>query len=275
MRQNEKIEFLVVGAQKAGTSSLHDHLRQVPGLSMPEKKELHFFDCETIDWKDPDYRAYHDRFPEREGMRGEVTPIYSYWPDSLERIARYQPGMKIIVLLRDPVARALSHWRMEYARGSDRVPFAAAIRACRERVTADAASKAGHHRVYSYVERGFYAAQLRRCIALFGHDRVLTIFSRDLRLAPLATMLRIGDFLGVDIPLVSTVSRVINVAPQIDYGADPTDEDRAHLSALFASDQNDLIELSGCGTPFEHLLVPMMAESRGDRDAVDSHLLAM
>ena len=147
-RQQPQVNFLIAGAQKGGTTALFDYLAGFPDIAMPGTKELHFFDCEAQDWDAPDYAAYHERFPNPAGRPcGEATPIYSYWPNSLERIATYNPAMRLILVLRDPVQRAWSHWRMEYARGPETEPFAWCIREGRQRLFAS--EPWGHHREFS------------------------------------------------------------------------------------------------------------------------------
>ena len=102
-------------------------------LAMTPAKEAHYFDDEGEDWGDPGYERYHAMFPDWDGRpRGEVTPSYIYWPGCLERIAAYNPGMKLVFIFRDPVERAWSQWKMEFARGWETEPFAWAIREGRQ-----------------------------------------------------------------------------------------------------------------------------------------------
>src|ERR1700761_3269521 len=129
MADDHRVSFLVAGVQKGGTTALFDYLGDEPGLSLAREKELHFFDDESQDWAAPNTAAYHAAFAPFDGRpRGEATPIYVYWPNSLARIRAYNPAMKLIVVLRDPVQRAWSHWRMEFARGVETRPFAWCIR---------------------------------------------------------------------------------------------------------------------------------------------------
>ncbi|RYG21799.1 MAG: sulfotransferase, partial [Burkholderiales bacterium] len=106
------VNFIVVGVQKAGTTALFDYLGDSPAVALSKVKEVHFFDDETVDWAKPDYGPYHAQFETADpiALRGEATPIYLYWPHSLERIAAYNPDIRLIVMLRDPVERAWSHW---------------------------------------------------------------------------------------------------------------------------------------------------------------------
>ena len=90
---HRKVAFIVAGVQKGGTTALFDYLGEEPALSLAREKEVHFFDDEDQDWAAPDYGAYHAHFAAPDGrQRGEATPIYLYWPGSLERIAAYNPG---------------------------------------------------------------------------------------------------------------------------------------------------------------------------------------
>ncbi|ESZ37776.1 sulfotransferase family protein [Mesorhizobium sp. L2C066B000] len=107
--------FIVGGVQKSGTTSLFGYLSQHPQLATPSVKEMHFFDDETQNWTEPDYRKLGSFFSDDAG-RGigfDVTPIYLFWPPSLERIKRYNPAIKLVFIFRDPIERAWSQcvWR--------------------------------------------------------------------------------------------------------------------------------------------------------------------
>ncbi len=237
------VDFLIIGTQKGGTTALFDYLGDHPDIALADEKELHFFDDETRDWASPDYGAYHAHFPVPNGRPcGEATPIYCYWPDSLERIAAYNPAMKLILVLRDPVDRAWSGWRMEYARGSETRPFAWCIREGRQRLF-DAAPW-GHHRELSYVERGFYGEQVERLYGLFPREQVLVLRSDDLRRDPTGPLGAARGFLGLA-PVPSPTPREVHVGHEMVYPSKLTDEDVAYLRALYASDDLRLQELTG------------------------------
>src|SRR3954470_7937054 len=152
-----RVNFVIGGTQKGGTSALNRFLRQHPEICMPdERKELHYFDREEEFRGRPNYKHYHANFKPQRGQRvlGEATPIYMYWEPAPRRIWSYNPQMKWILLLRDPAERAFSHWHMARARDEETLPFAQAIaqepERCREALPLQ-------HRVYSYIDRGFYA----------------------------------------------------------------------------------------------------------------------
>jgi len=245
MSADETVRFLIGGVQKGGTTALFRYLADLPGLSLAPVKETHFFDDETgVDWSDPDYARFHAMFPPADGRpRGEATPIYIYWPNCLERIVRYNPAMRMVFIFRDPVERAWSHWKMEYARSWETEPFAWAIREGRARV--DSPEAPGFHRVFSYVERGFYAAQLRRVYALFPRDQVLLLTSEMLKADPDAVLARICRFVGAPPPDGPVPHRRELVAKEMDYGSRLTDEDRAWLRDLYRDDTLAFGALSG------------------------------
>ena len=111
-----RIDFLVCGAQKAGTTALDAILRQHPGVLMPRRrKELHFFDNPGCVLSQRHVARYHSEWDWAGGARarGEVTPSYMFMPGCVERIKAYSPTVRLIVVLRDPTLRAYSHWQME------------------------------------------------------------------------------------------------------------------------------------------------------------------
>ncbi|HXA39815.1 MAG TPA: sulfotransferase domain-containing protein [Phenylobacterium sp.] len=239
----DRVAFIVAGVQKGGTTALFDYLGEAPSLALSREKEVHFFDDEAIDWARPDYGAYHAAFPPSDGrLRGEATPIYLYWPQSLERIAAYNPAMKLIVMLRDPVERAWSHWKMEYARGAETQPFAWCVREGRQRLFA--AEPWGVHREFSYVERGFYGEQVERLFGLFPREQALVLKAEDLRADPGPVLARVRGFLGLP-PGAAPAPRDVHVGREMDYGSQLTAEDVAHLRAVYARDAARLADLTG------------------------------
>jgi hypothetical protein len=243
MADRPQVDFLIAGVQKGGTTALYDYLAEQGGVALSLRKETHFFDDEEQDWRRPDYEAYHSRFPPAEGRPcGEATPIYTYWPNSLERAAAYNPAIKIVVMLRDPVERAWSHWRMEYARGAEREPFAWCVRAGRRRLFE--ATPWGHHREFSYVERGFYGEQVERLYGVFPKAQVLLLRAEDLRADPGPVLAKVRGFIGAE-PAPPPAAREVHVGQDMDYGSTLTDEDRAYLRSLYARDMARLKALTG------------------------------
>lgn len=237
------VTFLIAGVQKGGTTALYDYLRDMGDVALSRAKEPHFFDDDAQDWARPDYGAYHARFDDPAGRPcGEATPIYLYWPNGLERIAAYNPAMRLILVLRDPVERAWSHWRMEYARGPETLPFAEAIR--RGRMRLFEAEPWGFHREFSYVERGFYGEQVERLFGLFPREQVLILKSQALRADPAPALAQVRAFLGLP-PAPPPAPRESHVGLEMDYGSELTAEDTAFLRQLYEKDDARLNALTG------------------------------
>jgi hypothetical protein len=242
----EQIDFIVAGVQKAGTTALDRMLRCHPQIQMASVKETHFFDNEAIHWAGPSYSTYHSHFDwsATPRVRGEATPIYSYWPGSIERIRAYSPNIKLIIILRHPVYRAFSHWRMERSRGWENLAFSDAIRSGRSRFQ-------GAHRVYSYVERGFYARQIERVLSLFSRKDLLFLKTEEIWNHTEDRLHKITSFLGVD--GFEAVQREYVVPLASRESEDLREEDRTYLAALFRNDIELSQELTGLDLePWKH-----------------------
>lgn len=195
--KNRLVNFLICGTQKGGTSALYSYLREHPEICMADAKEVHFFDNESLfDNGRPDYSKYHSSFNPKTSHRliGEATPIYMYWYDAPRRIWEYNPHMKLIIVLRNPIDRAYSHWNMERSRNAESLLFWDAIQnedlRCKEALPYQ-------HRVYSYVDRGFYLEQLRRLWHYFFKENVLVLKNEHLKDQPKECLKEVCEFLGV------------------------------------------------------------------------------
>lgn len=209
----KKVGFLIAGVQKAGTSSLHGYLREHPDLYLPEKKELHFFDNEEIEWgniqrgsrvllqrtrKVDPYAKYHEEFEggEQEKTWGEATPIYLYWKECMSRIKNYNQKMRIVIILRNPITRAFSQWNMEYSRGLESREFYEALQQellCRNLMPEY------QHRIQSYISRGHYISQLKRMWDCFDRDQTLIIKQEDLMQRPEEMLAKVYRHIGVKV----------------------------------------------------------------------------
>lgn len=238
MSNSSKVSFLIAGVQKGGTTALHAYLKTHPEIFLPERKELHFFDDErNVDWEKPDYTAYHHHFSSGNlnQIWGEATPIYTFWPPALQRIHDYNPNIKLIILLRDPVERAYSHWRMEWSRDCENLSFSEAIRNGRKRMTSqDTLSRA--NRIYSYVERGFYYPQINRLFKLFPKEDILILWNHDLKKDHTTLLDKIYKFLGVMPP--KAPPQAIFVRPVENKADIPplSNEDKRFLRELYDED---------------------------------------
>lgn len=224
--------FFIVGAQKAGTTALHKYLGHHPRLSLSARKELHFFDDETIDWSCPDYERLEKGMGRpTDRICGEATPVTMYWPNSLERLRAYDPSAKIIVLLRHPVFRAHSHWRMETKRNAETLPFSDAIRGGRDRLKQAPDS---HHRIFSYVERGFYGRQIEHILSLFPRSQVHFARTDQLWLDPESTLRHMEAFLNVGPEIEVKTEYIVAAGTDVPFPLARADHD--YLMALYSDD---------------------------------------
>jgi hypothetical protein len=208
---------------------------------MPQSKELHFFDDDHRDWSEPDYADLERHFlGTPRSVCGEATPVYLYWPNSLERIKAYDPNAVLVAMLRHPTFRAISHWKMETARNAETLSFAQAIGEGRARVSQ---SPGGVHRVYSYVERGFYAPQVERLLSLFPRGQVHFATTDDLWLEPRSTLAAIEDFLCIPHRLNPKQEYIILANTKTHAVLDPAC--RRRLDALYADDIRKTARLTG------------------------------
>ncbi|MDG6348871.1 sulfotransferase [Luteimonas sp. 8-5] len=198
------IRFLVGGVQKAGTTALARYLSGHPHLRLPLAKEAHVFDRPDFDEASTsaDIDRLHAPLLPRDAagaLCGDATPFYVFHPRLVARIARYNPGMRWIVLLRHPVDRALSQYHMERERGHEPWPLWPALLLERWRLRRhwNDFSPESPLRRHSYLARGDYARQLSVLYAHFPREQVLLLRSRALRDDPAACLARTCAFLGV------------------------------------------------------------------------------
>lgn len=205
--------YLILGAQKAGTTSLHRYLELHPAVLPPHVKEVHFFD---VQWS-RGRRFYRSNFPSvlhhaarrlRRGQRtitGEASPYYLAHPQVPARVRETLPRVPMIVILRDPVERAHSHYLHNRRLGAeDCATFEEAIErepqrleGELERMRADDRYESFAHRHHSYLQRGRYAAQLRDWFAVFPREQFLILENNELAQDPQGAYQRTLDFLGI------------------------------------------------------------------------------
>ena len=201
------LRFVIGGVQKAGTTALARYLGAHPRLLLPRDKEAHVFDAPDFDEAatpsqlDARYAPLFDAPPD-DSLHGDATPFYLFRPEVVARIARYNPAMRWIVLLRDPVERAVSQHHMERQRGDERWPLPLALLLERGRLRRDAGNfaRGSSLRRHSYRARGDYARQLDALFARFPREQVLMLRSDELRAEPASVVARTCEFLGVSAP---------------------------------------------------------------------------
>ena len=176
-----------------------------PALALPDRKDAHVFDAPGFDngWDvsqiNQRYGRHFKQAPAGARLYGDATPIYVLHPLLIQRIARYNPAMRWILILRHPVERAISHYRMERERGEERWPLwpALLLERWRLRGHGDDFSSGSRLRRYSYRLRGDYARQLDALYAQFPREQVLVLRNEELAQAPRQALTRVYRFLGV------------------------------------------------------------------------------
>lgn len=170
---NNKVSFFCVGVQKAGTSTLHDIIKQHPDVSLPKRKETHFF--RDDDKYDRGLDFFFNLFEQKSGAKvyGEIDPDYLYFENCAQRIESTFQDVKIIIILRNPIDRAYSHYLMTKSRGLEELSFEEAIHAEKDRLKSHF-----DHINYSYISRGMYTKQIERFESIFGPENV-TVFLFD------------------------------------------------------------------------------------------------
>lgn len=206
--------FFILGATKAGTTSLYEYLSKHPKIYLSQVKEPQFFCHDLLFNKGLDY--YCDSFfSQSEGypLRGEATPHYIYYEKAARRIHENLRcnDLKFIVILRDPVQRAYSLYLNMLHEGVETLSFADALAAEAER-TRDKSLEDCCAISYQYVESGLYAKQIRRYLKYFKREQFLFIFFDDLKNDPINVLRNACLFLGVEPSLVNIETRVFNAA---------------------------------------------------------------
>ena len=196
--------FMIAGAQRCGTSALAQFLSRHPEVAMASPKEAHLFDRPdySSDWTPECIDARYRRAFEEGGaarIRGEATPVYLFFPEIARELKRYNPGLKVIVILRDPVERAISSYYFQKHRGLERRPLwlALLLEPLRVRRSHNPRASRSLTRVCTYRRRGLYSRQLRNLLRHFGREQVLILRTRDLAERHDTVLRRVFAFLGV------------------------------------------------------------------------------
>ncbi len=195
-------DFLIIGAQKCGTTYLYDKLVEHPQIAPALTKEVHFFDngySKGAKW----YQGYFPA-PQNGDITGEASPYYIFHPHAAQRIKKTLPHAKLILLLRNPVNRAYSHYHHEIRMGHESVSFETALAREEERLTGEL-DKMRHnehyysynHQHYAYRLKGIYADQLQPWFDLFPREQLMVIQSETFYQNSPTVMGQVTNFLGL------------------------------------------------------------------------------
>ena len=247
-------DFLVIGGQKCGTTALYAYLRWHPQITGPAWKEISYFDRHYGRGE----AWYRGQFPSRPWLRltggrsrrlplvGEASPSYVLHPHAPARVRELVPDVRLVVLLRDPVDRALSHYNHEVALGREPLSFEEALEREPERLDGEL-ERLGDTSYFShawwdhtYLARGRYAEQLERWLAVFPREQLLVLASERLRADPARTYAHVLEHLGAspyDLPRYPSIF-------EREY-APMAEETRRRLEEAFAPHNERLYALLG------------------------------
>jgi hypothetical protein len=205
-------DFLCLGTQRGGTTFLQRLLERHPLVCLPDCKEVHYFSlhaAESTAWY-----ASHYKNARPDQLCGDITPYYLFHPAAAKRISTLLPKAKLIVLLRDPVERALSQYFHSMQLGLEHLSLEEALAAepsrllGAEAVLNEPGGRHRSHQEHSYVSRSRYGSQLSRYEALYPQRQILLLRSEDLFRQPRKIWQQLEKFLGlVSAPLPQLPAR--------------------------------------------------------------------
>lgn len=215
-------DFLIIGAQKGGTTSLYLYLNEHPHIGGAVIKEVNFFDKNHhlgLSWYRTQFpipwqKWYTRNVQKQNYVIGEASPSYLLSPHTPGRVAEVLPDVKLIVLLRNPVERAYSQYRHNVARGFEELAFAAAIdaeevrtREEKEKVLRNKEYTSTAYYRYSYLERGIYVDQLKHWLDFFPREQLLILKSEDLYADPKTIFQQTLAFLDVPVLIPESLQK--------------------------------------------------------------------
>ena len=205
---DKRPNFFVVGAPKAATSSLWIYMGQHPDVYVPLSKEAHYFSFPEVTQayyrrsyvtSEEEYASlYSDRAHQK--AAGDFSPSYLFYPSAAKRIKAYRSDAKIVVILRNPVKRAISHYLMDRRLGYQHHPLSEIL------------ARPDEHEPFfkEYVVVGRYAPQIRSYLDVFGPEKVKVLFYEDLVKNPEKFISDAFEFVGVDPDFVPDFSESFN-----------------------------------------------------------------
>ncbi len=248
-------DLVLVGAQRSGTTALTDALFRMPMVRRPRRgKGSHYFSL----YYARGWPWFQGQFPTKRAAAAikaetghdlfvfDACPYYLYHPFAVERMAKALPNVKLLVMLRDPVARAESHYHHSVGYGHETLDFATALSQESERLAGEVAKMAADesyisipHEHFSYVDKGMYARQLTNLFKHYDRDQVLVMSAEAFYADPDATLERLTSWLGLPkVTLAANDNRNAN-------RYQPNLEVRAQLAATFAEPNEQLFALLG------------------------------
>lgn len=188
-------DFIILGGAKCGTTSMFEYLIEHPDIYSPSNKEINFFNRyfpRGINWYRGNfalsaYKFYIEKICRRSFLTGEATPNYLIHPLTAKRISEFIPNVKLIVLLRNPVERAYSHYIMEKQLGNEKLSFDEAIKCEENRLSGENEKMIENENYYSYkcqwysyLASGRYVEQLKLLFKYFSKEQILILNTKEL-----------------------------------------------------------------------------------------------
>jgi len=207
-------DFLIIGTQRGGTTSLYHYLQAHPCIELANTKDTHFFDkkySKDIGWYRGHFptvleKAYAQQVHKRPFVTGEASPSYLFHPHVPKRVVRALPHVKLIVLLRNPVDRAYSQYYHAIQLGHETLSFEEAIEREEERIAKerqkilqDEYYESFDYKHLSYLSRGIYIEQLQAWMDLFLREQFLILKSEEFYADPAASLKQALAFLKVPV----------------------------------------------------------------------------
>jgi hypothetical protein len=191
------MKFVCVGAQKAGTTTLDLLIRKYAiDVELPIIKETKFFlNEQSNEYKKGVDFYYQTYFKGNNSDKGEIDPEYLYFEECAELLYKFNQDLKILIIVREPIKRAISHYEMSKNRGYEELGFESAIRAEEKRIKESFFNK--NH--FSYLSRGKYKRQICKYVDKFGHKNVKVIAFEDFVKNQSYFLKEISSFCGFEI----------------------------------------------------------------------------
>lgn len=203
-------DFIIIGAEKCGTTSLYDYLIKHPSIISSNTKEVHYFDTNYsgLWW-------YRSHFPtifqkillkifEKKVVTGEATPYYMFHPLVPQRIFQDLPNVKLIVIIRDPVERSYSQYQDNLRKNQEELSFEDAIqnennrlKGEKEKIIKNPKYNSTAYWAYSYLAKGRYAEQFKKWFSLFPREQFLILYTSKLQTEPQQVLNEVFAFLGI------------------------------------------------------------------------------
>jgi hypothetical protein len=220
--------FMIIGAQRSGTTSLYNYLCQHPEIHPSFPKEVNYFSIyyhKGVNW-------YRSHFPlslwkmknEEDGkhkfITGEATPYYLFHPHAPQRASTVIPNAFVIVVLRNPIERAYSHYHHEVRMGAELLPFEEALNKEQERLSQEMGKlmenekyRSFNYQHYSYLSRGIYIDQIQVWRRYFKPEVMLILTSEEFFIEPSKTISRITNFLELPNWQLTNLNKKYNSSP--------------------------------------------------------------